>query len=79
MARNRSISRMLKKRVVAQLLDTTDRAIDAMIARQKIPYTRIGRRILFDEDELILWLAHHRVITAADLIRQEKESPDATQ
>ena len=46
---------------VAKLLRTTRRAIYAMIARCQLPgVTRIGRRVLITEAELIQWLDQNR-------------------
>lgn len=32
-----------------------------LVREQAIPYYRIGRRIVFDTEELATWLAEHRV------------------
>ena len=46
---------------VAGLLRTTRRGVYAMAARRHLPgMTRIGRRLLFRRDDLLLWLDERR-------------------
>jgi len=45
---------------VAVWLKTTDKAIYAMVSRRQIPVVRLGKRVLFDRDELVDWIAEKR-------------------
>lgn len=48
----------LKELLSANIIpgDTTENALRAMIARNQIPYRKLGGRIYFLEDEIIEWL-----------------------
>ena len=41
----------------ARLLRTSKGAIYCLVKRREIPVIRIGRRLLFDREELLRWLA----------------------
>ena len=50
-----------KVREAAEFLRCTPDAMYKMVEDRKIPYLRIGRRILFDASELRAWLEQRRV------------------
>ena len=50
---------LLRVPEVASLLRTSPKAIYSMIERGRLPVTRIGRRVLVREDDLLEWLGHN--------------------
>ena len=50
----------------ARFLGVSKVTIYRYVAARQIPHLRIGRRLLFDPDELESWRAAHRVPTIAE-------------
>lgn len=46
---------------VAELLQTSTSTIYKWCSARRIPYIRAGKRSLFDEAELLEWIASHRI------------------
>ncbi|MDQ3649918.1 MAG: helix-turn-helix domain-containing protein [Acidobacteriota bacterium] len=47
--------RFLKVNEVAELLRRKPRTIYEMVAREQIPYRKVGGMLLFDFDEIVAW------------------------
>jgi excisionase family DNA binding protein len=57
----RDVPNLLTVREVADLLRTTRKAIYAMVDRRQLPgVVRIGRRVLIDASDVVLWLRQKR-------------------
>ena len=54
----------------AQILETSEMAIYQMVARRKIPYRRLGRRIFFFEEELYRFLDSQPGTTVAEALEE---------
>jgi excisionase family DNA binding protein len=52
---NASLPRFLKVAEVAALLRCKRRTIYDMVEQERIPYRKVGGRLLFDADEIIEW------------------------
>jgi excisionase family DNA binding protein len=68
----------MKKRFIsyietAQFLGLSRPTIDRLIARGEIPSYKIGKRRLFDPEELIEWVKSHRNGPAEKTIRSIKK------
>jgi len=51
----RALPRFLKVEEVATLLRCKRRTIYDMVEQERIPYRKVGGRLLFDVDEVIEW------------------------
>lgn len=51
----RGLPRFLKVEEVADLLRCKKRTIYDMVEQERIPYRKVGGRLLFDLDEIIDW------------------------
>jgi excisionase family DNA binding protein len=51
----KALPRFLKVEEVAVLLRCKRRTIYDMVERDRIPYRKVGGRLLFDADEIIEW------------------------
>jgi excisionase family DNA binding protein len=49
------LPRFLRVQEVADLLRCQKRTIYDMVEQQRIPYRRVGKRLLFDAEEIIEW------------------------
>ena len=54
------LPRFLKVDEVADLLRCRKRTIYDMVEQERIPYRRVGGRLLFDADEIIEWTKQKR-------------------
>jgi excisionase family DNA binding protein len=52
---DQSLPRFLKVNEVAALLRCKSRTIYDMVEQKRIPYRKVGGRLLFDADEIIEW------------------------
>jgi excisionase family DNA binding protein len=52
---NEALPRFLRVEEVANLLRCKKRTIYDMVEQDRIPYRRVGGRLLFDADEIIEW------------------------
>jgi excisionase family DNA binding protein len=57
---NESLPRFLKVAEVAALLRCKPRTIYDMVEQERIPYRKVGGRLLFDADEIIEWTKRKR-------------------
>ena len=57
---NESLPRFLKVAEVAALLRCKRRTIYDMVEQERIPYRKVGGRLLFDADEIIEWTKQKR-------------------
>lgn len=55
-----SLPRFLKVAEVAALLRCKRRTIYDMVEQERIPYRKVGGRLLFDADEIIEWTKQKR-------------------
>ena len=63
----RELPELLTPDELAALLRTTRKAVYAMIARGQLPgIVRLGRRVLFDRDELLQWFAERRALSSME-------------
>jgi excisionase family DNA binding protein len=54
-------ARLIDVPAAADRLGTTERHVRELIYRREIPYTKVGRLVRFDTDELETWIADRRV------------------
>jgi excisionase family DNA binding protein len=57
---NESLPRFLKVAEVTALLRCKGRTIYDMVEQERIPYRKVGGRLLFDADEIIEWTKRKR-------------------
>jgi excisionase family DNA binding protein len=53
---------MLKPEQAAERLNVSLRFIRRLCHERRVPYTKVGRLVRFDPDELDAWIAAHRVV-----------------
>jgi excisionase family DNA binding protein len=56
----RALPRFLRVNEVADLLRCKKRTIYDMVEQDRIPYRKVGGRLLFDADEIIEWTKQKR-------------------
>ena len=56
---------MLKPEEAAERLNVSLRFIRRLCYERRVPYTRIGKFVRFDVDELEAWIATQRVVPRA--------------
>jgi excisionase family DNA binding protein len=57
---NESLPRFLNVNEVAALLRCKRRTIYDMVEQERIPFRKVGGRLLFDADEIIEWTKQKR-------------------
>jgi excisionase family DNA binding protein len=57
---------MLKPEEVAERLNVSLRFIRRLCHERRVPYTKVGKFVRFDAEELEAWIMTHRVIPEAD-------------
>ena len=53
---------MLKPEEVAARLNVSLRFIRRLCHERRVPYTKVGKFVRFDADELEAWIVTHRVV-----------------
>lgn len=53
---------MLTPEEAAERLNVTLRFIRRLCHERRVPYTKVGKLVRFDPDELEAWIADHRII-----------------
>ncbi len=53
---------MLKPEEVAERLNVSLRFIRRLCHERRVPYTKVGKFVRFDADELEAWIVTHRVV-----------------
>jgi excisionase family DNA binding protein len=53
---------MLKPEEVAERLSVSLRFIRRLCHERRVPYTKVGKFVRFDADELEAWIVTHRVV-----------------
>ena len=53
---------LLKPEDVAERLNVSLRFIRRLCHERRVPYTKVGKLVRFDADELEAWLATHHVV-----------------
>ena len=48
------------------------RVVRAMVAAGQIPHVKIGRKVLFSEDELLKWLEWKTIKSAQDVVDDQQ-------
>jgi excisionase family DNA binding protein len=46
----------------AEYLGLTEAAVRMLRQRERIPFHKVGRRVMFKVDDLDLWMTRHRVV-----------------
>jgi excisionase family DNA binding protein len=54
--------RLLKPEEAAERLNVSLRFIRRLCHERRVPYTKVGRLVRFDPDELDAWIAAHRIV-----------------
>jgi excisionase family DNA binding protein len=57
---------MLKPEEVAERLNVSLRFIRRLCHERRVPYTKVGKFVRFDADELEAWIVTHRVVPEPD-------------
>jgi excisionase family DNA binding protein len=57
---------MLRPEEVAERLNVSLRFIRRLCHERRVPYTKVGKFVRFDAEELEAWIMTHRVIPEAD-------------
>jgi excisionase family DNA binding protein len=57
---------MLKPEEVAERLNVSLRFIRRLCHERRVPYTKVGKFVRFDADELEAWITTQRVVPEAD-------------
>jgi excisionase family DNA binding protein len=57
--------RMLRPEEVAERLNVSLRFIRRLCHERRVPYTKVGKFVRFDADELEAWIATQRVVPRA--------------
>ena len=57
---------MLRPEEVAERLNVSLRFIRRLCHERRVPYTKVGKFVRFDADELEAWIMTHRVSPQAD-------------
>jgi len=53
---------MLTPQEAAERLNVTLRFIRRLCHERRVPYTKVGKLVRFDPDELEAWIAEHRIV-----------------
>ena len=56
-----NFSRLLKPEEAAERLNVSLRFIRRLCHERRLPYTKVGKFVRFDADDLEAWIAAHRV------------------
>ena len=59
---NNSSNDVLDKRGAAQFLKMSVSNVDRLIQKKDIPYSKVGKKVLFLKEDLICWLKQKRVV-----------------
>ena len=54
---------MLTPEEAAERLNVTLRFIRRLCHERRVPYTKVGKLVRFDPDELEAWIADHRIVS----------------
>jgi excisionase family DNA binding protein len=60
------MSRLLTRAETAKWLRINEVTLDKLRANKQIPFVQIGRKILFDEEKIVLFLAHGGTINRSE-------------
>jgi len=55
------MKRLITKKELAQYLRLSVFTVDTCVSQNRIPYIKIGRRVLFDLADIDAWLQHQKV------------------
>jgi hypothetical protein len=64
--------KFLKTGEVAELLRKTPAAVRMAVLRRQIPVFKAGRTLLFDETEILEWIANQKRITLVEALKRVK-------
>lgn len=53
--------RLINKKELAEYLNLSIYTIDTWVSQNRIPYIKMGRRVLFDLDEIEKWIEEQKV------------------
>ena len=53
--------RLLDKKEIAEYLNLSIYTVDTWVCQNRIPYVKIGRRVLFDLTEIDQWIEQQKV------------------
>jgi excisionase family DNA binding protein len=67
---------MLRPEEVAERLNVSLRFIRRLCHERRVPYTKVGKFVRFDADELEAWIMAHRVVPEADLCSAAEAGED---
>jgi excisionase family DNA binding protein len=67
---------MLKPEEVAARLNVSVRFIRRLCHERRVPYTKVGKFVRFDADELETWIVTHRVVPEPDPRSARKAGED---
>jgi excisionase family DNA binding protein len=67
---------MLKPEEVAERLNVSLRFIRRLCHERRVPYTKVGKFVRFDADELEAWIMTHRVVPEPDPCSARKAGED---
>jgi excisionase family DNA binding protein len=68
--------RLLKPEEAAERLNVSLRFIRRLCHERRLPYTKVGKFVRFDADELEAWIVTHRVVPEPDLRSARKAGED---
>ena len=67
---------LLDKSLIAQRYGKSEGTIDQWISKKKIPYTKIGRTVFFDANDLEQWEKTQKVVPSVISEHKQKHTPD---